>query len=107
MLSQFERNPSGIGVDLFFGGGIDPSLRFSSLGLLEPVTLPDEVLSALPASISGVPMRDPDALWHGVAISTFGILINEVVVDRCNLPAVRTWADLASPEVVGLSLIHI
>ena len=100
-ISQFERTPSGIGVDLFFGGGIDPYLRFSSLGLLEPCILPDEILSALPASISGVPMRDPEGVWYGVAISTFGILINEAVIARCNLPSVTTWRDLTAPEVYG------
>ncbi|MFH1744529.1 MAG: extracellular solute-binding protein [bacterium] len=100
-ISQFERTPSGIGVDLFFGGGIDPYLRFGSLGLLQPCVLSEDALSGLPPSISGIPLRDPGGLWYGIAISTFGILMNDAVVKRCGLPSVETWTDLAMPEVYG------
>ncbi|HPA46196.1 MAG TPA: extracellular solute-binding protein [bacterium] len=101
VLSQFERTPAGIDVDLFFGGGIDPYLRLGSLGLLQPCELTPEISKDLPDSISGIPLRDPNGLWFGVALSTFGILINDAVVQRCSLPDVKTWTDLADPAVCG------
>ncbi|MDA0991144.1 MAG: hypothetical protein O3A51_10385, partial [Verrucomicrobia bacterium] len=34
--SEFARSPDGIGVDLFFGGGVDPFMQLSAAGLLQP-----------------------------------------------------------------------
>jgi len=46
--SEFARSPKGIGIDLLFGGGVDPYLALIKDGLLEPCELPPQVLE-LPA----------------------------------------------------------
>ena len=34
--SEFKAKPSGIGIDIFFGGGLDPYLALKQEDLLEP-----------------------------------------------------------------------
>jgi ABC-type Fe3+ transport system substrate-binding protein len=97
--SEFSRNPNGIGVDIFWGGGTDPYATLAQKGLLQPYKLPDAELAAIPATIFGVPQYHPDYLWYGTALSGFGILRNKVVMQLMHLPDVRTWEDLARPEL--------
>ena len=84
--SEFTASPGGIGADLLWGGGIEPYLQLADLGLLEPVKLPQATLSALPASIEGIPLYDPKLQWFGTALSGFGILWNKPLLARLHLP---------------------
>ena len=98
--SEFEKNPGGINVDIFFGGGTDPYLTFKEEGLLESCRLPDEILSKIPEAYSGSPVYDPDFQWYGACLSGFGILYNKQLLDWMDdLSKPETWADLAKPEM--------
>lgn len=99
--SEFERNPDGIKVDMFFGGGTDPYLRLKEEGLLATYRLPDEILDKLPAEYAGSPVYDPEHQWYGACFSGFGILYNKQLLNIIGLPVPETWADLAKPELTG------
>ena len=101
--SGFESRPTGIGVDLFFGGGNDPYLQLKELGLLESYRVADEILAGIPKDISGVPLYDDkDYTWYGTAISGFGILYNKVLLTRLGFEGeLKTWEDLGNPKLFG------
>ncbi len=99
--SEFQKNPEGIDVDIFFGGGTDPYLRLKDEGLLQPYRLPDEILSRIPQEYAGSPVYDPDFQWYGACFSGFGILYNKQLINMLGLPEPEKWADLAKPEVAG------
>ncbi len=96
--SLFLKNPDGIGVDLFFGGGLDPYLRLKQKELLQPYQVDDTVLKAIPPACAGIPTRDTDYYWYGVVVSGFGILYNKKALDYLHLPYPTQWEDLARPE---------
>lgn len=95
---QFGKNSNGIGVDVFWGGGIAPYMTLAKQGLLEPYKVPDEILSKIPKDYGGMPMYDAEHLWYGSAMSGFGIIYNREVLRVMNMPEPKTWADLARPE---------
>jgi ABC-type Fe3+ transport system substrate-binding protein len=99
--SEFKKKPAGIGIDLFFGGGLDPYLVLKSANLLEPYTLPQQLLEKIPPQLGGVPLYDPDYSWYGATLSGFGIVYNKVVLKLTKLPVITTWEDLASPIAFG------
>ena len=96
--SEFGRRPEGIGVDVFFGGGLDPYAELAELELCSPYRLPDALLSRLPEVIGGVPLYDPDYRWYGATLSGFGIVYNRRILDEHNFPVPKTWADLGDPR---------
>jgi len=96
--SEFTVSPQGIGIDLFWGGGAEPYLQFSDLGLLQPVDMPKAQLDALPKEVGGVPVYDPERRWYGTALSSFGIIYNRRRLADMNLPEPKTWEDLGRPE---------
>jgi len=96
--SEFQKRSHGIDIDLFFGGGVDPYITFAEKGFFAPVELPAAILSNIPPDLLGVPLYDPRGLWYGAALSGFGILYNNVVLSRFNLPQPATWSDLADPR---------
>jgi ABC-type Fe3+ transport system substrate-binding protein len=97
--SEFARSPSGIGIDLLFGGGIEAHMHLARKGLLSKVRLDRSVLSAVPEEASGMLLRDPKGRWFGAALGGFGIIFNRPVLRRMKLPEPRTWEDLARPEM--------
>ena len=99
--SEFEKNPEGIKVDIFFGAGTDAYLTMKEEGLLAPYRLPDEILSRIPKEYSGSPVYDPDFQWYGACLSGFGILYNKQLIKMMKFPEPKTWADLARPELAG------
>jgi len=99
--SEFSRSPRGIGIDLFFGGGVDPYLQLEREGLLEPCRVPEDVLSAIPQQHAGIEMYDPQGLWFGACLSGFGILVNKRVLELMHLPRPRSWEDLGRPEYLS------
>jgi ABC-type Fe3+ transport system substrate-binding protein len=100
--SEFERSPEGVGIDLFYGGGIDAFKVLDEEGLLEPYKLPDEVLDKIPASLFGMPLYEENYHWYGAAVSGFGVMYNKPLMERDNLTPIERWADLARPEYFGL-----
>lgn len=99
--SEFKQRPAGIGIDMLFGGGIDPYLELQKEDVLSSYRPPDAILTNIPPAIGGVPVYDPEFRWFGAALSTFGIVENRVVVKRMGLPAAREWADLGDPRLLG------
>ncbi|MCZ7646453.1 MAG: ABC transporter substrate-binding protein [Planctomycetota bacterium] len=104
----------GIGVDLLFGGGtFDYETYYSSEGKLarEGVKVSGGLLEAYEPSaaregrirgeVSGQPLRDGQHRWHAACLSGFGIVKNRLVLERAKLPDVKTWDDLARPELRG------
>lgn len=99
--SEFAGGKESIGIDLFWGGGIDPHIEFAKEGLYVPYRIDPAVLAAMPPTYCGVPMYDADLLWYGQALSGFGILVNHQVLRQMGLPTPRTWEDLGRPELAG------
>ena len=96
--SRFATSPDDPGLDLLFGGGVDPYLRAIRQNWLAPLDVSSNVLAAIPATCAGAPVYDPDRRWFGVALSGFGILYNRPLVTRLKLPPPSHWDDLARPE---------
>jgi ABC-type Fe3+ transport system substrate-binding protein len=101
VISEFAQKPDGIGIDLFFGGGIDPYYDLGKRNLLQAYQPSTNVLTGIPAQIGGVPVYDPKFRWFGVALSSFGILDNKRVIEYQNLPVVQTWRELAEKPPIG------
>jgi ABC-type Fe3+ transport system substrate-binding protein len=100
--SGFERTPGGIGVDLFYGGGLDPYTELTGAGLLAKFEIPDKVLTRIPKELNGVPLYDANHHWCGAALSGFGILYNKKLIKMYGLKTPRGWEDLADPALFGL-----
>jgi len=88
-------------VDLAFGGGMIFE-RMKELGMLEVCRLPEDVLSAIPKTVAGQPLYDPEFHWYGAAISTFGLIYNKTVIRDKGLPEVKDWETMADPRYAGL-----
>jgi len=100
--TMFEKSPSGIGIDIFWGGGVDPYIELKSRRLLHAYRLPEEMLSRIPPLCAGLPTYDPDFEWYGAALSGFGIMFNKKIMRRMKLPKPTTWTDLCEPSLIGL-----
>lgn len=100
--SGFERSPSGIGVDLFYGGGMDPYAELAGAGLLVPFKLPDAVLKKIPAELNGIPLYDRQYRWYGTSLAGFGILYNKKLLKMYGLKEPKKWDDLADPKLMDL-----
>ena len=98
--SEYQSNPSA-GIDVLYGGGVDPFLQLKKEGLLTSYDPPADILAQIPAQLNGMEILDPDHEWFGAALSGFGILTNERVRQAVGLPEVRTWADLTDPRLAG------
>ncbi|HOX01598.1 MAG TPA: ABC transporter substrate-binding protein [Candidatus Paceibacterota bacterium] len=101
VLSEFARKPDGIGIDCFFGGGLEPFLRLTAQGLTEACLLPPEVIDGIPQTANGVDVYDPQQRWFGAALSSFGILQSPRIQRLTGLPAISTWEQLADPALCG------
>ena len=95
VFSEFKRQPGGIGIDLFFGGGTDPYLALKKQGLLSAVTIDSAVLRPIPRTFSGIDIYDSLGYWFGTALSGFGIVYNKWVVDKMKFSPPVEWRDLA------------
>jgi ABC-type Fe3+ transport system substrate-binding protein len=98
--AEFLTNPSA-GIDVLYGGGVDPFLELEKDGLLTPYNPPAEILAQIPAQLNGMNILDSNHEWFGAALSGFGIITNERVRQAVGLPEVRTWADLTDPRLAG------
>jgi ABC-type Fe3+ transport system substrate-binding protein len=99
--SAYQAKPEGIGIDIIWGGGVDPFIAAKEKGQLQEYIVDDEILSKIPATIAGVPMYDPDYTWYGSALSGFGIIYNKALLELEGLPEPETWEDLADPQLKG------
>jgi ABC-type Fe3+ transport system substrate-binding protein len=100
--SLFKKTPDGIGIDLFFGGGLSPYLKLKSEGLLEKYKLTQNTLKRIPKTCAGIPNYDTEFYWYGVVLSGFGILYNKKALKFLNLPVAMTWKDLGDTRYYSL-----
>ena len=70
--------------------------------MLQPHRLPEDVLAAVPKTVAGQPLYDPDFTWYGAAISTFGLIYNKTIIADKRLPPIQDWQALADPAYFGL-----
>ena len=96
-----ERHETGIGADIFFGGGMDILPSFAGAGIFQPMPLPDELAAQLPPSLNGQILRDPKNLFFASCLSSFGFVYNSDVLARAKLPEPKSWDDLGRPEYAG------
>jgi len=89
------------GVDVLYGGGVDPFHELKKDGLLARCDLPADILAAMPAQLNGMAIRDPDMEWFGSSLSGFGIVTNERARGVLGLPPALCWSDLADPRLAG------
>jgi ABC-type glycerol-3-phosphate transport system substrate-binding protein len=120
LVAQYENDlrtgdPPGGAADLVFGGGsyeytlmakpiaLRDGDRTLTTTILEPVDFTQDFLDAVygPNDIGGRRLYDPGHAWFGVALSTFGMVWNERILDSLDVPAPDEWADLADPALAG------
>ena len=100
--SAAKNNKEGIGLDLFFGGGVfDFKLqadegRFQKLDLFEKEAALFEN-GIVPKTESGETYYPDNQDWIGTCLSSFGICYNSDSIARLNLEAPTTWDDLGKP----------
>ncbi len=100
--AKFAKNHASAGVDVFWGGGDIVFSMLAKEGLLSPYRPSEQIRKAIPQQLAGITMRDKDNLWHGTAMSTFGIFYNKKLLKIENLPVPRQWVDLARPAYYNL-----
>lgn len=86
------------GIDIFFGAGNTPHQYLADEGLLEQYQPKADYLAATDAVFSGSRMYDKDHLWHGVVLSSFGILYNKQLLKQLDLTIPGSWEDLGKSE---------
>ncbi|MBM3847671.1 MAG: hypothetical protein FJ405_15470, partial [Verrucomicrobia bacterium] len=99
--SEFSRKPDGIGLDVFFGGGVEPHSLLAQKGWLTPIQLAPEVLDFIPQKLHGQDLWEPERRWFGAAISSFGLLQNLRIQSKLGLPSPARWEDLADHRLFG------
>lgn len=98
--SEYQTSSSA-GIDVLYGGGVDPFIDLKKDALLTRYDPPAEILAQIPAQLKGMDIIDPDHEWFGAALSGFGIITNERVRQATGLPEVHTWSDLTDPRLAG------
>jgi len=99
--SEFAKKPGGIGLDCFFGGGLEPFLLLADKGLSSRYQPSPEVLAGIPQTLRGMDLYDTNFLWFGAVLSSFGILQNTRVQRLMALPSVHTWGELTNAALRG------
>lgn len=101
----WEQTAKAQSVDVGWGGG--PTL-FDSLyqdGLLAPLTSPAllQALMDIPDVVAGASLKrvgsDGNIYWVAAALSSFGFTVNTALANQYGLPPLKSWRDLARPEV--------
>jgi len=99
--SLFKKNSKTTGIDVFFGGGLDPYLRLKEEGYLIPFKISEKTLKQIPKQCNGIPNYDRDYTWYGIVLSGFGILCNKKALAFIKAPIPKQWSDLAKPCYYG------
>lgn len=100
----FLNSDTGVGIDLFFGGGSYDFEQQAKSGRL----IASDVINAhpewfaedsIPQSVSGEQFYDPRGLWIGTCLATFGICYNADSLRRLGVQEIpASWKDLTRPE---------
>ena len=84
--SEFASKSNSIGIDIFFGGGIEPYLLLTEKKYSQRYDPPAGLLDGVPQSFNGMEIYDAGHSWFGAALSSFGILQNLRVQRIVGLP---------------------
>ncbi len=98
----YSKNRNTCGMDLLWGGGLDPFENQKNKGQLAPYFLSEKIANSFPKELNGLPLQDPEGNYYATALSTFGIFENLTLSKLKKLPPVQQWEDLAQPEFKGL-----
>jgi ABC-type Fe3+ transport system substrate-binding protein len=96
--SEFEKTPHSIGVDLMFGGGVDPYIELTRRNFLEPYSIGDQLLDEIPQKLLGIPLYDAQFRWYSAMLAGFGIVYNKALLKRLALDEPKTWEDLTAEK---------
>ena len=102
-----ETGRSGIGVDLFFGGGEPDFASQSKKARLVPLrvfkTHPEWFAEGgpIPETFTGERYYPPDHTWVGTCMSQFGICYNPDVLERLKISPPQSWQDLGDARYAG------
>lgn len=101
---RFTQSEVGIGIDLFFGGGVFDHARFAAMGYGVDAGIRERrpeyfVEEIIPARFAGEQIYDPQGRFYGVCLSTFGIAKNLQRIGELGdaVPPLKTWQDLTHP----------
>lgn len=106
---------AGSGIDVFFGGGtydfagqadrgalVDAGLLEKHPGWFQETAEPGELPDGIPRSMAGEVYYNPDGLWYGAVLSSYGIIYNRDALATLGIEnEPRQWADLADPRYFG------
>lgn len=95
----FLTSETGIGIDIFFGGGTYDHNRFAQIGFAVPGGVekrhPDWFRNDnIPLTHAGESIRDPLGRYYGVCLSSFGLAFNPDRLAEAGLPHPARWSDL-------------
>ncbi len=81
-------------VDVWLGGGADSYIAAKDKGYL---------YKYVPEGAKDIDdmYKDKDGSWTAVSFQTAGIIVNNDVLKKLNLPAPKSWSDLANPIYKG------
>ena len=96
-----DSKQKGIGIDLVFGGGVDPFVTFKKSGVLAALDINPEILKRVSAEVNGMPLYDSENFWFAPTMSAFGIFCNQKVLSTLKIPAPQSWEDLLKPELAS------
>ena len=108
-------NPVGGEADLVFGGGSYEHTVLSkpiereldgervTTTITSPFNLDVAILEEVypQKEIGDTPLYDPNGYWYGVALSGFGIVYNNHVLDELSIHAPLSWEALCNPKLFG------
>jgi ABC-type Fe3+ transport system substrate-binding protein len=92
-------------IDLAMGGGPTLFDELISSGLVAPISRPEtlQTVAQISDTIGGAPLKrfssDGKILWVAKAVSSFGFIINNQILQKYGLPTPRTWEDLAGVQM--------
>jgi len=94
-----------VGVDVLAGGGTPAHEKAAALGITQPASVPGELLREIPETLGGVRLRAGSGHWHGVTLSSFGIIFNKRSLAARGIREPSSWRDLADPAYDGLVVL--
>ena len=113
-----EGRPVGGDADLVFGGGsyehgelkkgprpvtvvVDGEEVTRHASITTPANLDETLLLEIygQREIAGVPLWDPEHYWYGTALSAFGLIYNQHVLDEISVPPPTGWDALVDPRL--------
>jgi len=98
----FLESDTGIGIDLFFGGGTYDQSNFGYIGYGVDAGVRErhpEYLKDIPQVFAGETIYDEQGRYYGLCLSSFGIAYNIDRFTDMNLPPPSQWKDLTDPRL--------